>query len=139
VDQSTIIVEFLKLFIFEIMERNPYIILGLNSVSSKAEITKAMATAMKNKLYPVNEIAKAQKTLMKPEERLVADFLSPIHSPSQRFQRSDFSGLEELDTHFEMLPACDLLERTIHNFKAVSKQDLELGKKVADSFTFGED
>jgi hypothetical protein len=55
------------------MERNPYDILGLTPASSKVEITKAMAVAMKQKAYPIDEIAKAQKTLMKPEDRLVAD------------------------------------------------------------------
>ena len=60
------------------MERNPYDILGLTPASSKAEITKAMAVAMKQKAYPIDEIAKAQKALMKPEERLAADFLRPI-------------------------------------------------------------
>ncbi len=43
------------------MERNPYNILGLTSASSKAEITKAMAVAMKQKAYPIDAIAKAQK------------------------------------------------------------------------------
>jgi DnaJ-class molecular chaperone len=44
------------------MEDNPYDILGVSSAASKAEITKAVAVAMKRKQYPVDVIAKAQKS-----------------------------------------------------------------------------
>ncbi len=120
------------------MEINPYTILGLNSASSKAEITKAMAIAMKEKRYPVQEIAKAQKSLMKPEERLVADFLMPHHDPISRFQKSDFSQLQKIDPHFEMLPEGDLVEEFIVNRKKISEEDIRLGQAIADSFDIGE-
>ena len=45
------------------MENNPYDILGVSEAASKAEITKAVALAMKRKHYPVDVIAKAQKKL----------------------------------------------------------------------------
>ena len=86
------------------MERNPYDILGLTPASSTVEITKAMAIAMKQKAYPIDAIAKAQKALMKPEERLVADFLRPILPTLQRFQRSDLSALQEELPTLEILP-----------------------------------
>ncbi len=36
------------------MENNPYTILGVSPAASKAEITKAVAVAMKRKQYPVD-------------------------------------------------------------------------------------
>ncbi|MBD2149757.1 molecular chaperone DnaJ [Pseudanabaena sp. FACHB-1277] len=117
------------------MERNPYDILGLTSASSKAEITKAMATAMKQKAYPIDAIAKAQKALMKPEERLVADFLCPILPTLQRFERSDLSALQEELPTLEILPEFEGLGDTIRTIKDVSELDLQFGQTLADSLT----
>jgi hypothetical protein len=117
------------------MERNPYDILGLTPASSKVEITKAMATAMKQKAYPIDAIAKAQKALMKPEERLVADFLRPILPTLQRFHRSDLSALQEELPTLEILPEFEGLRDTIRNIKNVSELDIRLGKTLADSLT----
>mgnify|MGYP000043485443 CR=1 FL=1 len=60
------------------MENNPYDILGVSQSASKVEITKAVPLAMKRKQYPVDVIAKAQKSLMKSEERIIADYFHPI-------------------------------------------------------------
>jgi hypothetical protein len=117
------------------MERNPYDILGLTSASSKAEITKAMATAMKQKAYPIDAIAKAQKALMKPEERLVADFLRPILPNMQRFQRSDLSALQEELPTLDILTDFEGLRDTIRTSKNVSELDIQIGKTLADSLT----
>ncbi|MBD2317954.1 molecular chaperone DnaJ [Phormidium tenue] len=117
------------------MERNPYDILGLTSASSKSEITKAMATAMKQKAYPIDAIAKAQKALMKSEERLVADFLRPILPTLQRFQRSDLSALQEELPTLEILPEFEGLHDTIRTIKNVSELDIQIGKTLADSLT----
>ena len=117
------------------MERNPYDILGLTPASSKAEITKAMAVAMKQKAYPIDAIAKAQKALMKPEERLVADFLRPILPILQRFQRSDLSALQEELPTLEILPEFEGLRDTIRTSKNVSELDIQIGKTLADSLT----
>lgn len=117
------------------MERNPYDILDLTSASSKAEITKAMAIAMKQKAYPIDAIAKAQKALMKPEERLVADFLCPILPTLQRFERSDLSALQEELPTLEILPEFEGLGDTIRTIKDVSELDLQFGQTLADSLT----
>jgi len=115
------------------MKRNPYDILGLTPAASKAEITKAMAVAMKQKAYPIDEIAKAQKALMKPEERLAADFLRPILPELQRFQRSDLSSLSEELPKLLMLTEFDSLGDAIKASQNVSELDLQIGRKLADS------
>jgi hypothetical protein len=115
------------------MERNPYNILGLTSASSKAEITKAMAVAMKQKAYPIDAIAKAQKALMKSEERLVSDFLCPILPTLQRFQRSDLSALEKEFPALEILPEFEGLQDAICDSQNVSELDIQIGKTLADS------
>ncbi|MBD2354915.1 molecular chaperone DnaJ [Tolypothrix sp. FACHB-123] len=95
------------------MEHNPYDILGVTPASSKAEITKAVAVAMKRKQYPVDAIAKAQKSLMKPEERIIADYLRPILPPIKRFKYSDLSALEQPAPKLVLLPQLDGLEPAI--------------------------
>jgi len=117
------------------MERNPYDILGLTSASSKAEITKAMAVAMKQKAYPIDAIAKAQKSLMKPEERLVADFLLPSLSPLQKFQRSDLSTLNQDMPVLDILPDFDKFGDVIRDNQTTSPLDLQIGKNLAESLT----
>lgn len=72
---------------------NPYDILGVSPAASKAELTKAVAIAMKRKKYPLQAIAEAQKSLMDSNKRIIADYLRPILLPIQRFKRQDFSGL----------------------------------------------
>lgn len=95
------------------MEKNPYEILGVSPAASKAEITKAVALAMKRKQYPVNVIAKAQKSLMKTEERILADYLRPLLPPIQRFKYSDLSALAESTPTLAILPEFDGLEQAI--------------------------
>lgn len=73
---------------------NPYDILGVSPGASKAEITKAVAMAMKRKEYPLKDIAEAQKSLMDSKQRFIADYLRPILSPIKRFKRQDFSALD---------------------------------------------
>jgi tetratricopeptide (TPR) repeat protein len=95
------------------MENNPYNILGVSPAASKAEITKALALAMKRKQYPVDVIAKAQKSLLKPEERIIADYLRPILPSIQRFQDSDLSALETPAPTLTLLSEFDGLEQAI--------------------------
>ena len=73
---------------------NPYDVLGISQAASKAEITKAVAMAMKRKQYPVKAIADAQKSLMNPKKRLLADYLRPVLPTIKRLKREDLSGLE---------------------------------------------
>ena len=95
------------------MENNSYDILGVSPAASKAEITKAVAVAMKRKQYPVDVIAKAQKSLMKAEERIIADYLRPILPIIKRFKYSDLSALEQPAPTLVLLSEFDGLEGAI--------------------------
>lgn len=95
------------------MEKNPYTILEVSPAASKAEITKAVALAMKRKQYPVDVIAKAQKSLMKAEERIIADYLRPILPTIKRFKYSDLSALEQPVPILVLLSEFDGLEGAI--------------------------
>lgn len=68
--------------------QNPYKILGVSRLASNAEITKAFSVAMKERKYPPDAIAKARKSLMNPDERILADYLSPAIPPVKRFRSS---------------------------------------------------
>ncbi|MBD2293503.1 molecular chaperone DnaJ [Anabaena sphaerica FACHB-251] len=92
------------------MEKNPYDILGISQAASKAEITKAVAVAMKCKQYPVDVIAKAQKSLMKSDERIIADYLRPILPTIKQFKYSDLSALSELAPTLSLLSEFDGLD-----------------------------
>lgn len=105
------------------MENNPYTILGVSPAASKAEITKAVAVAMKRKQYPVDAIAKAQRSLMKSEERIIADYLRPILPTIKRFKYSDLSALEQPAPTLELLCEFDGLEGAIA--EAAAEESLE--------------
>lgn len=92
---------------------NPYDILGVSQAASKAEITKAVAVAMKRKQYPVDAIAKAQKSLMKSEERIIADYLRPILPIIKRFKSTDLSDLNQPAPTLALLSEFDGLESAI--------------------------
>ena len=68
--------------------QNPYKILGVSRLASNAEITKAFSMAMKERKYSPDAIAKARKSLMNPDERILADYLSPAIAPVKRFRAS---------------------------------------------------
>jgi len=105
------------------MKHNPYDILNVSQSASKAEITKAVSTAMKRKEHSVDMIAKAQKSLMKPEERIIADYLRPILPTIKRFQYSDLSGLSEPVATLTLLSEFDGIEEAIK--KASAEENLE--------------
>ena len=117
------------------MEYNPYDILGVSQGASKAEITKAVAVAMKRKQYPVDVIAKAQKSLMKPEERIIADYLRPVLPPIQRFKYSDLSALAESAPTLVMLPQFDGLEKAIAQSTQEEQRERELRQKLNNEFS----
>jgi len=98
---------------------NPYDILGVSQAASKAEITKAMAIAMKRKEYPLQAIAAAQKSLLDSQKRIVADYLRPILPPIKRFKRTDFSSIETTAPELNLLA----------DFEAT---DLDIEQKVAN-------
>lgn len=102
---------------------NPYDILGVSPAASKAEINKAVALAMKRKQYPVDVIAKAQKSLMKSEERIIADYLRPILPATKRFKHSDLSALDAPEPQILLLCEFDNLDEAI--VKANQEEILE--------------
>ncbi|MEH2194632.1 MAG: molecular chaperone DnaJ [Nostoc sp.] len=105
------------------MEYNPYDILGVSPAASKAEIAKAVAVAMKQKKHPVDIIAKAQKSLLKPEERIIADYLRPILPAIKHFKYSDLSDLLQPVPRLVLLPEFDGLEQAIA--QSVQEERLE--------------
>lgn len=107
------------------MEYNPYDILNVSTAASKAEITKAVALAMKQKQYPVDVIARAQKALMKPEQRIIADYLRPIIPTIEQFRYSDLSALQQGSPRLDLLLEFDGLEEAIaqaHEQEELEKQ-----------------
>jgi hypothetical protein len=106
---------------------NPYDVLEVSPGASNKEITVAFATAMKRRKYPPDAIAMARKSLMNPEERIIADYLRPILAPVKRFKRSDFSALDTPAPKLEFLSEFDGLDNAIADSNKVSQSDRRLG------------
>ncbi|WP_258003515.1 hypothetical protein [Fischerella muscicola] len=86
---------------------------------------------MKRKQYPVDVIAKAQKSLMKPSERIIADYLRPILPIIKRFKYSDLSALNQPEPRLILLSEFDGLEQAI----AKASQEAQLEREpLPDSF-----
>ena len=66
---------------------NPYQILNLSQNANKNEIKEAQIQAMRNKKYPLKDIATAAKQLLDPSKRLAADFMLPTKIKSKRLQK----------------------------------------------------
>lgn len=58
--------------------KNPYTILGISQDATNQEIIRAVAVAMRNRIYSTREIAEARAILSKPSSRLAADFTFPV-------------------------------------------------------------
>ena len=114
---------------------NPYAVLGLSRSVSTAEITKAMGEAMKRKQFPIDVIAKAQKSLMNPQKRILADYLYPILPVVQRFKKQDYSELDVPSPTLEFLPQFDKLEEEIENSRSITPSDEALGKMLFSSLS----
>lgn len=109
---------------------NPYDVIGVPQTASNAEITKSFAMAMKRREYPPEEIAKARKSLMNPEDRITADYLRPILPTIQRFKRQDFTELNEPSPIIEWLPEFDGLDEALkmmNNVEVASDIDRQIG------------
>jgi dihydrodipicolinate synthase/N-acetylneuraminate lyase len=106
---------------------NPYDVLEVFPGASKKEITVAFAMAMKRRKYPPDAIALARRSLMNPEERIIADYLRPIVSSVKRFKRSDFSALDTPAPTIEFLSEFDGLKQAIADIEQVSEIDKRLG------------
>ncbi|MBD2777210.1 molecular chaperone DnaJ [Iningainema tapete] len=120
------------------MIHNPYDILGISQAASKAEITKAVAVAMKRKQYPVDVIAKAQKSLMKPQDRIIADYLRPILPMIKRFKYSDLSALDQPVPTLMLLSEFDNLEQAIAQARQEERLEREpLPMSLSELFASG--
>ena len=106
---------------------NPYDVLEVSPGASNKEITKAFAMAMKRRKYPPDAIALARKSLMNPEERIIADYLRPIIGTVKRFKRSDLSALDTPAPKLKFLSEFDDLEQAIANIDKISQSDRRLG------------
>jgi len=115
------------------MNTNPYNILGLTRAVSKKEIVMAKMTAMKKKQYPLNMIAEAEKALLDPQKRIIADFLLPVLPTIQRFKRTDFSALDEVLLELEFLEEFDGLDQAIAQTSKISEFDIQIGKALVAS------
>lgn len=104
---------------------NPYEVLGVPQAASKAEIVAAMASAMKAKRYPVKVIAEAQKVLLDPEKRLLADFLRPFLPVPQRFNPGDFSELDAPAPELGFLEAFDGLDAALEQAARLEQMERE--------------
>ena len=92
---------------------NPYKILAVSPLASNAEITKAFSVAMKLRKYPPDTIAKARKSLMNPDERIVADYLSPVIPRVNRFRIADGNSQDSSEYPIEKRLTPAQLDRLI--------------------------
>lgn len=94
---------------------NPYYILDISPMASKPEITQALAKAIKQKRYHVKVLADAQKTLLNPQKRIVADFLLPVLPSPKRFQTTNYDKLDLPEPHLDFLHSFDELNHHLEN------------------------
>jgi hypothetical protein len=95
------------------MNENPYDILAVSPLASDREITKAFAGAMKSRKYPPDAIAKARKSLMNPQERMIADYLRPCLPMIERYRQPQLAPIEEGEIELSFLPEFDRLDALI--------------------------
>ena len=113
---------------------NPYEVLEVSPGASNKEITVAFAMAMKRRKYSPDAIALARKSLMNPEERIIADYLRSIVTTVKRFKRSELSALDTPAPKLEFLSEFNGLEQGIADSNKVSESDQRLGAMLfADS------
>jgi hypothetical protein len=63
---------------------NPYKVLNIPQDATKEEIIKGKILAMKEKRFSLQEIQMAEKQLLTPARRLVADFMFPSKIKAKR-------------------------------------------------------
>lgn len=111
---------------------NPYNILGIDRSASKGDIVKSVPLAMKQKRYPIKVIASAQKVLLDPEKRLIADYLSPIIFPVESFKIEDFTSLPSQKIELKLLDTFDLEFNSLGD--NVSQEVSSLYANIIDEF-----
>jgi hypothetical protein len=113
------------------MNDNPYDILNVSPLADDREIAKAFAMAMKQRKYPPDEIAKARKSLMNPDERQIADYLRPCLPTVERYRHPKMPEIDRDEAiEIEFLPEFDDLQRFLTppaDAESPSAIDLELG------------
>lgn len=100
------------------MTPNPYTVLGIPRSATPAEIAKAVPAAMKARQYPPQQIARAQKMLMDPIQRMVVEFLTLRPAPTHRPKRMAFTR-EELEAplpHLERSTGFDRYDELIQAY-----------------------
>jgi hypothetical protein len=103
---------------------NPYKILAVSPLASNAEITKAFSIAMKQRKYPTDTIAKARKSLMNPDERIIADYLSPVIPRVNRFRVADGQDQERIQYPIEERLTPEQIDRLIQlEIDKIERQD----------------
>lgn len=102
---------------------NPYEVLGVPMTASNQEIAAAMASAIKAKKYPPQVIAEAQRTLLDPQRRLLANFFLPMLPTVHRWRRFDLSELDSAEVVMEPLSEYDGLEDAIAELKDLLKDE----------------
>lgn len=63
---------------------NPYEVLEVSQNASKKDIKRACVLAMKKRKYSLQEIHMAEKQLLIPSNRLIADFMYPSRIRAKR-------------------------------------------------------
>ena len=103
---------------------NPYKILAVSTLASNAEITKAFGVAMKLRKYPPDLIAKARKSLMNPDERIIADYLSPVIPRVNRFRVADGNSQDTIAYPIEERLTPEQIDRSIQlEIDKIERQD----------------
>ncbi|HLP87987.1 MAG TPA: hypothetical protein VK184_05190 [Nostocaceae cyanobacterium] len=93
---------------------NPYEILGVSPSASKSEIVAAKVAAMKRKQYPINVLAEAERSLLKSEKRIIADYTRPTLPPVKRFKRENLKLLDSLEPSLKFLSQFDGLDSALN-------------------------
>ena len=63
---------------------NPYEVLEVSQNANKKEIIKGKIIAMKKRKYSLQDIQMAEKQLLNPSKRLIADFMYPSRIKAKR-------------------------------------------------------
>ncbi|WP_414542506.1 hypothetical protein [Nostoc sp. CCY0012] len=118
-----------------IIEPNPYEVLDIAPDATNAVINQAFARAMKQRKYPPDIIAKARKSLLNTQERIIADYLRPILPDDiNDFQREHFADMEVTEIILEFLPEFDNLQAAISNDEDISAIDRSVGLTLTEFF-----
>jgi hypothetical protein len=64
--------------------KNPYVVLDVPQNATKNEIIKGKMIAMKQRIYSLQDIQLAEKQLLNPSKRLIADFMYPSKIKAKR-------------------------------------------------------